>query len=267
MSSKNVNCLFCGSNAIIFTKVEHIIPESLGNKIFTLKNVVCDKCNSYFSKLEDYFIHHHYSSTFRLFTLAETKKGKPPKQKLQYGEAQREKNGKIVFSQRGFQANSKEQFRITFYADSYEFNASYPLHQMDTKKISRVLAKYALEILYYKNGNMAFSSEFDSLRQYARYGKSVSFIPYLWSYQKEKELDILVTEIQSNSEGKLFYATIFVPGSVYFFPCHRFTEMKVFDKVAELLRLNKVLIPEIIKRDPITFSTTANSNNRSGVTS
>ena len=47
-------CLFCKENSTNSISVEHIIPESLGNKEHILpKGIVCDKCNQYFAiKLE-----------------------------------------------------------------------------------------------------------------------------------------------------------------------------------------------------------------------
>ena len=49
------------------------MPESLGNTSFVLREVVCDNCNHYFSKLENYFIHHHLSSPYRLLSIDKTK--------------------------------------------------------------------------------------------------------------------------------------------------------------------------------------------------
>ncbi len=38
------SCLFCGSNGP-FLRLEHIIPESLGNDDLVLQGEVCDVCN------------------------------------------------------------------------------------------------------------------------------------------------------------------------------------------------------------------------------
>ncbi|QPB20201.1 HNH endonuclease [Rhizobium sp. 007] len=48
-------CVFCEHDASKSRSVEHIIPESLGNKEHILKRgIVCDKCNNYFaSKIEE----------------------------------------------------------------------------------------------------------------------------------------------------------------------------------------------------------------------
>lgn len=46
-----MQCLFCKQNLSDSRSFEHIIPESLGNRKYTLPpGVVCDKCNNYFSR-------------------------------------------------------------------------------------------------------------------------------------------------------------------------------------------------------------------------
>ena len=43
-----MRCLFCKEDSSSTKSIEHIIPESLGNKTFTLpRGYVCDKCNNY----------------------------------------------------------------------------------------------------------------------------------------------------------------------------------------------------------------------------
>ncbi|RHJ93598.1 MULTISPECIES: HNH endonuclease [Bacteroidales] len=46
-----MNCIFCTQNSENSKSVEHIIPESLGNKLTVLsKGIVCDECNNYFAR-------------------------------------------------------------------------------------------------------------------------------------------------------------------------------------------------------------------------
>ena len=46
-----MKCFFCKSDTFDSKSVEHIIPESLGNKQYILgKGIVCDNCNNYFSR-------------------------------------------------------------------------------------------------------------------------------------------------------------------------------------------------------------------------
>ena len=45
-----MRCIFCKINSIDTISIEHVIPESLGNKEHVLpKGAVCDKCNNYFA--------------------------------------------------------------------------------------------------------------------------------------------------------------------------------------------------------------------------
>lgn len=46
-----MNCIFCSAQSHESKSVEHVIPESLGNKEYVLPaGVVCDKCNGYFGR-------------------------------------------------------------------------------------------------------------------------------------------------------------------------------------------------------------------------
>ncbi len=46
-----MKCIFCKTHSDTSISIEHIIPESLGNKDHILpKGIVCDKCNNYFAR-------------------------------------------------------------------------------------------------------------------------------------------------------------------------------------------------------------------------
>lgn len=46
-----MNCIFCKEESSNSRSIEHIIPESLGNKDHVLPpGIVCDKCNNYFAR-------------------------------------------------------------------------------------------------------------------------------------------------------------------------------------------------------------------------
>lgn len=46
-----MRCLFCKEDSSSTKSIEHVIPESLGNKTFTLpRGYVCDKCNNYLAR-------------------------------------------------------------------------------------------------------------------------------------------------------------------------------------------------------------------------
>jgi hypothetical protein len=247
-------CLFCGPTAKSFNTPEHPIPESLGNTRFVLHKVVCDSCNQYFSTLDNYFIHHHFTSPARLVTVQETKKGKPPMQSLIEGEARRQGDGKLNFTQSILPGKEDDQLTLTFLANEVILKGSFVLEDADAKRLSRFLAKCGLETLYIKRGALAFAKEFNPLRAYARYGMGLRFIPFLWSSQTERPCDLLLATITGKSlEGTFYFATIFVPGGVYFFPLNRFGESVVFEKLAAKYSLNKVMHPGSIGREPIRY--------------
>ena len=243
-------CLFCGTEAKSFKKLEHIIPESLGNKTYVLNTAVCDDCNKYFSNLENYFVHHHLASAIRLLSLSETKKGKPPMQPLEGGEIRKQKDGKLELTQSKVES---ESFSITFFANDIVIKGTYNLPETDAKKISRILSKIGLETLFLKERDIAFSHEYNQIRYYARYGNTLKFIPFLWKSRNEINIDLKIAEISNNSSGIYKFAAIYVPGCIYYIPLHRFTETHAFDYLAELYSLIKVYNPTKIKRDPISF--------------
>lgn len=76
-----MRCIFCKSNSSGSKSVEHIIPESLGNKAHTLqKGIVCDSCNNYFgNKIEKVVLEMPYFKSLRARLMISNKKGKIPK--------------------------------------------------------------------------------------------------------------------------------------------------------------------------------------------
>jgi hypothetical protein len=247
-------CLFCGPKAKSFTRPEHIIPESLGNTAFVLHEVVCDKCNQYFSKLENYFIHHHLTSLARVFSVQRTKKGKSPMQSLPDGELRRDAGGKINFRQSVISGREGEQLSLTFLANEIILKGAVIFEDADAKKLSRFLAKCAIETLFFKRGNEAFQDLYDPLREYARYGGGVKFVPFLWSNQEERLCDLLHASVSVKGINQPFdFAVIFVPGSVYFIPLSRFDEPIAMEKLEAKYDLKWILHPQLIERDPFRY--------------
>lgn len=70
-------CIFCHKDSSTSKSVEHIIPESLGNKEHILpKGYVCDACNNYFSvKIEKELLAQPYFVSMRRRNDIRTKKG------------------------------------------------------------------------------------------------------------------------------------------------------------------------------------------------
>lgn len=74
-----MNCIFCKKESSNDKSIEHIIPESLGNKDHTLpKGIVCDKCNNYFArKIEGPLLETKYFKLLRSEEILLNKKGRP----------------------------------------------------------------------------------------------------------------------------------------------------------------------------------------------
>lgn len=72
-------CIFCKLESDK-KPIEHIIPESFGNKNYILKNgCVCDKCNNRFSKFESIALSNTVFVMERARLGVESKKGKSAK--------------------------------------------------------------------------------------------------------------------------------------------------------------------------------------------
>lgn len=71
-----MNCVFCHNISDSSKSVEHIIPESLGNKEHILwRGAVCDKCNNYFAtKIEKELLDQPYFISMRHRNFIKTKK-------------------------------------------------------------------------------------------------------------------------------------------------------------------------------------------------
>ncbi len=247
-------CLFCRSKINNCTKPEHIIPESLGNDTYILPiGVVCDKCNQYFSKLDEYFCHNHLASATKLLYLDKTKKGKLPYLPLQDGEARRSGDNNITFSESYSKNAGKGRFSMTFFANEMVIQGTIPLPDSDSKKISRFLSKCGVEILHLKKGKLAFGKDFDHVRRYARYGGKNIFVPFLWGRQFERFIELYLCEADCKEKGMFYFGTVFLPGVVYYIPLNRIEEKYVFNILAENNPLNVCDKECLIKRDPITY--------------
>lgn len=251
-------CLFCKTNnEEQFSKEEHIVPESLGNTAYVLpKGIVCDKCNAYFSKLENYFCHNHLASAHKLISRHKTKKGKPPFLPLQAGEMRQDKTGKINFKQSLIQGMEHEQFTITFFEEDVAIRMVWPLPDTDSKKISRFLAKAGIETLSLKMNAFAFEKKFDFVRNYARFGSKKVFIPFLWSNQPRESIDLFIGTFESRNKGKFFFGTLFLPHIVYLIPLNRAHDVYMLNIIRDSLKfagnsLNLCADECFIKREPI----------------
>lgn len=75
-----MRCLFCKQDSSSTKSIEHIVPESLGNKTYILPlGYVCDKCNNYFSiKIEKQFLEQFIIRLLRFHEAVPNKKNRIP---------------------------------------------------------------------------------------------------------------------------------------------------------------------------------------------
>ena len=193
-----MQCVFCHKESTSSKSVEHIIPESLGNKHhFLPKGYVCDECNNYFAvKIERELLEQPYFKSMRFRNEILTKKGKPVKEKFFFPGAMMEGEVEMNRTETG-------SIEISIFDDHlYEAIEAGKTHTMigpylpepdyPSVIMSRFIAKCAYEFFLYNVGEEKYelcvqellcdkTDVLKDLREYARYGKG----PY-WEYSQRR---------------------------------------------------------------------------------
>lgn len=227
-----MRCIFCKNDSSNSKSIEHIVPESLGNKSHVLPlGIVCDSCNQYFStKIEKKLLEQPFFKDLRHRNLIESKKGKIPKgtayipETNSLGEVIREKNNNPI---------------INVDTDSYDeiqngkVNRILILHptepEKDNRSVSRFICKIAFEamakkFLKYQDAldYLINETQFDPIRNYVRYDRGTKIWKYNYRkiYQedenfidnKEKITDILFEYDFLRTERSEYYFIIILKG-------------------------------------------------------
>lgn len=187
-----MRCIFCKIDSSDSKSVEHIIPESLGNKSYILsKGIVCDDCNNYFArKVEKKVLEKPYFKNIRYRNFITTKKGRlvPDKTLFPHNEG-----GwvDVWLDELGFVLDPKDQHIIELIKEGKINKLVIPIVEQPEENdndVSRFLAKAALEFLTdrIKNDNdwieeIITKSELDPIRNYARFGKGK-----FWKYNQRR---------------------------------------------------------------------------------
>lgn len=193
-----MKCIFCKNNSTGSKSVEHVIPESLGNKRHVLPvGVVCDKCNQYFSrKVEKPVLESLYFSTLRSEEDILSKKGKPAQvlAVLTPGreciniaflpDTDNENSLSIVIPD----AVGFEKIQSTLAPKQIEHSSLYiPVCPEEPPKglLNRFICKVALEALalkllnkYEVFHNVIYDTQLDLIRNHARRGNEIDDWPY-----------------------------------------------------------------------------------------
>lgn len=181
-----MQCIFCHKDSSTSKSVEHIIPESLGNKEhFLPKGYVCDECNHYFAiKIENELLSQPYFISLRRRNYIRTKKGRLVVENMLFPGAH--KASDTMFDLRENTLYIKDEDVLKSIIDGkctcaiarFLEEPNYP-----DKTVSRFLAKCAYESIFLWGGehdyeiwiqerddeNSMFHC-FEALRLYARYG-------------------------------------------------------------------------------------------------
>lgn len=185
-----MRCIFCKIESTWSKSIEHIIPESLGNKSHVLpKGIVCDKCNNYFAnKIEKKVLELPYFKSLRGRNVIENKKGKISgipgfiaSPNIGDFEIQLNDNKIVEVNVEGkelYERIQNGEFN-QFYIPQLEQPPSQNIH------IAKFLGKVALEALAQSiskvdNWQTDFveNESLDPLRNFVRYGREYKFWPY-----------------------------------------------------------------------------------------
>lgn len=201
--SPQYKCIFCLKSNRSFSKVEHIIPESLGNDDLTLDpGFVCDSCNQYFgSKIESKAINAPPFGPERTFAGIKTKKGKlasfiqPPDLFI---ESTGFKDQAYIFASRKYVFHEPQTNNLMICP---------PSHPKDGHFILRMLLKIGLELLITVSNTDPYSTIFNQARNYARNPKSnQSWELGTALYPHRDDLNLLVT---LDEQGELFQQLLY----------------------------------------------------------
>lgn len=228
-----MRCLFCKNDSSNTKSVEHIVPESLGNKTFVLPiGYVCDKCNNYFArKVEKPFLEQLEMKLLRFQEAIPNKKNRIPmidgilngKYPVKIKRTVRDDDlvNEVLLSPEAFQEidfNASNQNQIIFpaFTNTTELKCN--------NVISRFIAKMALEALALRVKEIPNSLEdlindkqFDLIRNHARQGTTPEWPCYIrriydfdkqWIYEDGKtgemihESDFLAVNIDMEALNK-----------------------------------------------------------------
>lgn len=188
-------CIFCHKDSSTSKSVEHIIPESLGNKEHILpKGYVCDACNNYFSvKIEKELLSQPYFASMRRRNDIRTKHGRFAKENFIFPSAidispvSYNPEEKIVYIDNDSVINAIISGRCTKTYSLFYEEPDYP-----NVILSRFLAKCAYEYFLYRVGAEKYdlcvlemlgskNDVLKDLREYSRYGNGK-----LWQYNQRR---------------------------------------------------------------------------------
>lgn len=163
-----VGCLFCRRSDQPFTSVEHILPESLGNKEWILPaGVVCDRCNNGpLAAAEKDLCEFFPIKAVRTMTAQKSKKGRYPAFQFARGTMQHDGTTlKVNLDEPGDTDTLREVERS---GDEVHLLMSLrsdkPVSEKTTRRVASSMLKAALEMAVNDCPEMAYSPDLDYVR-------------------------------------------------------------------------------------------------------
>jgi hypothetical protein len=183
-----IHCLFCKSSGPFRTQ-EHIIPESLGNDDLILKGYVCDACQNYFGKeVESYVLGKTSFAAWRAMLGIRTKSGglprvdlsQPKKDKGRLSDKHSAHDDGVIL-EADSDGNCAFEIESNQMREDIRSGARTQFKFVMTPKVlcmtGRFLGKVGLEILCLDDPQLAYTPEFDDIRNYARGGTTSDIWP------------------------------------------------------------------------------------------
>lgn len=186
-----MRCIFCKCDSTSSRSVEHIIPESAGNKKRILPaGIVCDKCNNYFARrVEQPVLNHSWMRNVRAWEQVPNKKGTYPSLVGHIAgtniavNMRRSSSGMLhLNTEKGNDMSALSEVIINGFEQPLIFTVNDDPPQ---REMSRFLCKMAYEAvaeLFCESpqGPYHLSNEpfFDNVREYARYGNNFKEWPF-----------------------------------------------------------------------------------------
>jgi hypothetical protein len=155
-------CIFCLNESTSFDRIEHIVPESLGNDDLVLPlGFVCNSCNQYFgTKIEQKVLSHRPFGVERVMAGVKSKKGKYPNY--------RREDGSLMMQSTGYTDT------ILLIGDQNRIQMGTPIYipcDLDQpSNILRLMLKMGLELLCLSENHSPYGDKLDMCRKHARYG-------------------------------------------------------------------------------------------------
>ena len=172
-----MNCIFCDNdhNSVM---VEHIIPESFGNRYYVLqKGTICDNCNNEFSKFEGIALSNTVFVMERSRFGIVTKKGNPAKGKVDGLTVEGDKDFRKQFiTVEGLNRNNFKDY------DPKTKVGSLIIKTFDKSEVatSRLLLKIGLESIYKSQKEIYDKYDFRDLKRFLLKGDNIDW-PFVTS--------------------------------------------------------------------------------------